>query len=226
MSERISLAAVMILTHFGRIEAAFIPCLLQCKGLVLALKSCSLLPKHPHPKCGVRATSTQDIPHLMAKSSWFCSWRALLHPYGVSMVPSSLRGARGAPQWGEVQTLPGEQGLAQGTHLEWHHLPRAGQGCALSQPRAWDRSNPCIQPHDVLRESNIQGLQGSNHCWLHSAPSPARGQQRIWALQPQELLHSPGKSRAAAPLPSLNCHTLVPFPGNKCSFAGQKQKLK
>lgn len=170
MSERISLAAVMILTHFGRIEAAFIPCLLQCKGLVLALKSCSLLPKHPHPKCGVRATSTQDIPHLMAKSSWFCSWRALLHPYGVSMVPSSLRGARGTPQWGEVQTLPGEQGLAQGTHLEWHHLPRAGLGCALSQPRAWDRSNPCIQPHDVLRESNIQGLQGSNHCWLHSAP--------------------------------------------------------
>lgn len=108
----------------------------------------------------------------------------------------------------------------------WSGITCPGQGCALSQPRAWDRSNPCIQPHDVLRESNIQGLQGSNHCWLHSAPSPAQGQQRIWALQPQELLHSPGKSRAAAPLPSLNCHTLVPFPGNKCSFAGQKQKLK
>lgn len=52
----------------------------------------------------------------------------------------------------------------------WSGITCPGQGCALSQPRAWDRSNPCIQPHDVLRESNIQGLQGSNHCWLHSAP--------------------------------------------------------
>lgn len=50
MFERISLAAVMILRHFGRIKVAFISYFLQCKGLVLALKSCCLLPKHPHPK--------------------------------------------------------------------------------------------------------------------------------------------------------------------------------
>lgn len=40
MFERISLAAVMILIHFGRIKVAFIPYLSQCKGLVFALKSC------------------------------------------------------------------------------------------------------------------------------------------------------------------------------------------
>lgn len=52
--------------------------------------------------------------------SWFCSWRALLHPQ-ESPAARGVPGER--PMWGEVQTLPGEQ--AQGTHLEWHHLPRA-----------------------------------------------------------------------------------------------------
>lgn len=131
----------------------------------------------------------QDIPHLMGKISWFCSWRAQLHPRGERCQVSRHKNTPG--------------------------VASPAQGCALSQSRARDRSNPSIQPQDVLRDSNTQGPQGSNHCWLHSATTPARGQQRIWVLQPQELLQSPGKSRAAAPLLSLNCHTLVSFPGKQ-----------
>lgn len=182
MFESISLAAVMIFIHVGRIKVTFIPNLLQCKGAGPCLgELLSLQPKHPHPKLWGKSP-------LHAGNSPF-NGKDLL----VLLLESSA-----PPTWGEVQTLPGEQ--AQGTHLEWHHL---------------DRGNLSIQPQDVLKESNIQGPQGSNHCCLHSATPPARGQQRIWVLQPEELLQSPGRSRAAAPLLSLNCHTLVPFPGKQ-----------
>lgn len=57
---------------------------------------------------------------------------------------------------GRAQALPAEQ--AQGTDLE----------CITC---AWDRSNL-----STLLKENTQGLQGSNHCWLHPETAAARGQ--------------------------------------------------
>lgn len=165
----------------------------------------------------------------MGKISLFCSWRALLHPYGVSVVPSSPRGAWGTPPGGEVQTLPGEQGLAQGAHLEWHHLPRAGLCPQPAQSLAQERSSP---RRSSSRRAASPGCRAQipAGCTLHSG-SPAPCQPWIWALQPQELLPSPGRAEQGRAEQQLLCQARAAthwchFLGNKRSFAGQKQKLK
>lgn len=113
MSERISLAAVMVLTRFGRIKAAFIPCLLQCKGLVLASKSCSLLPKHPHPKMWGKS-------HLHAGYSPF-NGKHLLVLLLESFAPSirSLRG-RQQPEGCQGNSPRGERCRLCQVSRDWH----------------------------------------------------------------------------------------------------------
>lgn len=138
----------------------------------------------------------------MGKISWFCSWRALLHPQESPWSRGCQRSSPGGERCRLCQVSRHKEHTWSGTTCPG---PAQSPGQEQSQQ----------QPQDVLKGSNTQGLQGSDPCWLHSAGSPARGQHRIWALQPQELLQSPGKSRAAAPLPSQNCHPRVPFPGKQ-----------
>lgn len=105
MYERIPLAAVMVLTHFGRIKAAFIPCLLHCKGLVLTWKSCSLLPNHPHPKMWGQRHLHAGHPPFNGKDLL-----VLLHPDGISG-----RGADSARRAGSgTGNTPGVASPAQG----------------------------------------------------------------------------------------------------------------
>lgn len=75
------------------------------------------------------------------------SWRALLQPRGERCRLCQVSGHK-EHTWGGI-TCPGL-------------CPEPAQ------------SNPSTQPQDVLKESSIQGLQGSNHCWLHSVTPPAR----------------------------------------------------
>lgn len=189
------------------------------------MKSCRLLPKHPHPKICCKS-------HLHVGYSPF-NGKNLLVLLLESCAPST-RSLRGPQQhegcWGSSPR--GERCRLCQVSRHWHKEHTwSGTACpGLCPQPAQSWSNPCIQPQDVLKDSNIQGPQGSNHCCLHSAASPARGQERIWALQPQELLQSPGKSRAEQSS-SSSTEPELPHTGaisweTKHSFAGQKQKLK
>lgn len=86
------------------------------------------------------------------------------------------------------------------------------RGCALSQPRARDGSNPSIQPQDVLEESNTRGYRAR-----------ITAGSTLQLLQPAEDLGPAASGAAAEPWEEqsssssaeLNCHTLVPFPGKQ-----------
>lgn len=169
MSERISLAAVMVLTRFGRIKAAFIPCLLQCKGLVLASKSCSLLPKHPHPKMWGKS-------HLHAGYSPF-NGKHLLVLLLESFAPSirSLRGPQ-QPEGCQGNSPRGERCRLCQVSRDWHREHTWSGSTCPGQGRA----GLCPRPAQSLGQEQS----------VHPAPGCPQGEQHPGATGLKSLLAS------------------------------------
>lgn len=141
----------------------------------------------------------------MGKISWFCSWRAQLHPRGERCRLCQLSRHK-EHTWSGI-TCPGlcpQPVQSPGQEQSEHPAP----GCP--------------------QESNTQRPQGSNPCWLHSAPPPAQGQQRFGSCSLRSCcraLEEQSSSSSAEPEPphsgAIAWETNVPSVDRKRSWSNQ-----
>lgn len=151
----------------------------------------SLLPKHPQPK-------------MWAKSPLHAGYS----PFNGKDLLVLLLESSAPPTWGEVQAVPAEQ------HKEHTWSGITCPGLCPQPAQSPDRSNLSIQPQDVLKRATPRG---------HRAQIPAGFTLHLLLPEASKDLGpaasgaaaEPWKSRTAAPLLSLNCHTLVPLPGKQ-----------